>query len=301
MSDDRGARAAVLASEPMRDAGPRRGFVTGTLASVRDILAHRELLGLLVRRELKARYKDSVLGFLWTLIRPIAMLMVYFVALGKFLGGAASTPGFVVFIYTGLTAWTLFSESLMTGTASVVGNAGLVKKVYLPRELFPLAAIGASAVNFLAQLAILVATTAVAGHFPTGDRWWYLPLSLAVLLTYTTALVFLLSAANVGLRDIQYLVDVALLLLFWLSPIVYSWKQVSGNVGSTLITELYLANPMTLVVLGFQRIFWVQGEGQPAPDALGSRLGVALVLGLVLLWLCQRFFARLQANFAQEL
>src|SRR5665647_3433778 len=98
-------RTAALAQQPMRLAGPRRGFFVGTVQGIRDIVGQRELLVLLVRRELKARYKDSTLGLAWGLLRPIATLLIYYVALGKFLGAARSVPAFAVFIYTGLTAW----------------------------------------------------------------------------------------------------------------------------------------------------------------------------------------------------
>lgn len=300
MTDTAEARAAALAHEPLRIAGPRPGFMRGTLSSLRDIVGHRELLGSLVRRELKARYKDSALGFVWSLARPLAMLLIYYVALGQFLGAARNIPDFAIFIYTGLTAWGLFSESISIGTGSIIANSGLIKKVYLPREVFPLSVIGSSLFNFAIQLVILVGATVVAGAFPTGSRWWYFPLSLAVVLVWSTALVLLLSAVNVYLRDVQYLVEVLVMILFWASPIVYSWGLVRDHVSGGL-TELYLANPMTLAVIGFQQTFWVGGDGQPVPTHLGERLGIAVAVGLVVLWLCQRVFARLQSNFAQEL
>lgn len=300
MTDIAEARAAALADEPLRIAGPRPGFARGTLSSLRDIAAHRELLGSLVRRELKARYKDSALGFVWSLARPLAMLLIYYVALGQFLGAARDIPDFAVFIYTGLTAWGLFSEAISIGTGSIIANSGLIKKVYLPREVFPLSVIGSSLFNFAIQLVILIGATVMVGAFPTGSRWWYFPLSLAVILVWATALVLLLSAVNVYLRDVQYLVEVVVMIMFWASPIVYSWALVRDHVSGAL-TDLYLANPMTLAVIGFQQTFWVGGDDQPVPTHLAERLGIALAVGVVLLWLCQRVFARLQSNFAQEL
>ena len=299
-------RAANLAREPMRPAGPRLGFFRGTAQSVRDIVGQRELLGLLVRREIKAKYKDSALGFLWTLIRPLAMLLIYYVALGKFLEAERNIPSFAIFIYSGLTAWTLHSEIISIGSSSIVANSGLIKKVYLPREVFPLSVVGSAIVNFSIQMLILIGATAVARQFPMGSRWLYFPLSLLVLIVFATAFALLLSAVNVYLRDVQYLVEVALLIFFWASPIVYSWKLVTGALdkaalSGTWVEELYLANPVTLVILGFQRTFWVAGDDQPIPPDLGARLGIALAVGLVFLWLSQRVFSRLQSNFAQEL
>src|SRR5450759_3545720 len=96
-------RAQEIASEPMRPAGPRRGFFGGTFESIRDVWSRRELLNQLTRREIKARYKDSVLGFFWSLAKPLAMLLVYYVAIGNFLGAARSIPDFAIFIFAGLT------------------------------------------------------------------------------------------------------------------------------------------------------------------------------------------------------
>ena len=301
-SDD---RASLLAAQPLRPAGPRPGFLAGTAQSVRDVWAHRELLGLIVRRELKAKYKDSILGFFWTLARPLAMLVVYYVAIGKFLGaeyrpGQGGIPQFAIFIFSGLTAWQLYSDIVTSGTGSIVGNAGLIKKVYVPREVFPLGAVGAAVFNFTIQLGILIGATAVLGQFPTGTRWFTFPLALAVLVMFATALALFLAAVNVYLRDVQYLVEILTMILFWGSPIVYSWGLLSGQVDGILL-DIYLANPMTQVVLGFQHVFWVAGDDHPGPEHLTEWLGITLGVSVVLLWLAQRVFARLQSNFAQEL
>ena len=302
MDQQREVRAQQIASEPMRPAGPRHGFFSGTFESIRDVWSHRELLDQLIRREVRARYKDSVLGFFWSLAKPLAMLFVYYVALGKFLGAARSIPDFAIFIFAGLTAWQLFGDIVILGTASIVGNAGLIKKVYVPRELFPLSVVGSSLFTFAIQLGVLVAATAALGRFPTGDRWIFFVLALAVIVPLATALALLLSATNVYLRDVQYLVEIMLMIFMWASPIVYSWGLVQKELAThPLLQQLYLANPMTLVVLGFQKAFWVTGDGQPFPEHLGRSLVLMFGISMVLLWFSQRVFARLQSNFAQEL
>ena len=306
MTNESDARAARLAAEPLRAAGPRPGFIQGTVQSLRDIAGQGELLGLLVRRELKARYKDSILGFFWSLLKPLAMLVVYYVAIGKFLGAERipgrtdGVPDFAIFIFTGLTAWQLFSDIIVGGTGSIVANSGLIKKVYLPREVFPLSVIGAALFNFLIQASILVGATVLLNKFPTGDRWWYFVLALAVLVVFSTALALLLAAVNVYLRDVQYLIEIMIMILLWASPIIYAWKFVDAKLDG-LLQDLYTANPMTQVVLGFQRTFWVAGDDEPFPADLLQSLWITLGVSVVLLWLCQRVFSRLQANFAQEL
>jgi ABC-2 type transport system permease protein len=294
------ARARRLATEPLLAAGPTPGLFAGTARAFTDLWAYRELLVLLVRRELKARYKDSTLGFLWSLLRPLSLLLVYYVAIGKFLGAEREIPEFAVFVFTGLTAWTFYSEVISAGTGSIVGNGALIKKVYLPREIFPLAVVGSALFNMVMQLGVLVAAVPLAGSFPTGSRWLYFPMAILVLAVWGTAFAFVLSAVNVYLRDVQYLVEIGLMVLFWSSPIVYSWELVKKTLDPWVL-DVYLLNPVTLAVLGMQKCFWVAGSDRPFPDDLMLRMTGSLGVGLVLLWAGQRLFSRLEANFAQEI
>ncbi|MGI8536431.1 MAG: ABC transporter permease [Mycobacteriales bacterium] len=293
-------RVAALAEQPLTVVGARHGFLAGSVDSLRQVWLYRELLMLLVKREIKVRYKDSALGLLWTLIRPLAMLAVYYFAIGKFLGAQREIPDFAVYIFTGLTAYQLFSEIVSGCTGSILGNAGLVKKIYLPREVFPLSTVGSALFNFAVQLAVLVAATVAVGKVPTGERLLFLPLSVAVLFVWATAFGLMLAAVNVYLRDVQYLVEISLTVLFWTTPTVYSLGLVRNAVGPT-VESVYLANPLAAAILGMQRVFWVAGDSRPQADNLGVRLVVMLGVGAVLLWVAQRVFARLEGNFAQEL
>jgi ABC-2 type transport system permease protein len=301
MTTQKEARNERLAAEPLVPSGPVTGFVGGTADSIRGVWRYRELLDLLVKRELKSRYKDSALGFVWSLVRPLTQLLVYYIAIGKFLGAERSIPDFAIYIFTGLTAWGLFSEIVAAGTGSIVANGGLVKKIYLPREVFPLSVIGSASFNFVIQMVILVIAAFVVNAPPTLAGWGYVVLGTALLLIYATAAAFLLSAINVYLRDVQYLVEVVLMVGFWISPIVYAWSFVHDALQSEFLNALYLANPVTLAVLAFQRGIWVAGADLPQPTDLGLRIVIAIAIGLPLLWICQRVFARLQSNFAQEL
>jgi ABC-2 type transport system permease protein len=295
-------RFARLADTPMRAVGLVAGFSPRSVVqSVRDVFAHREMLDLLVRRDLKARYKDSALGFLWALVRPLVQLAIYFVVLGNFLGAARGIPDFAVYVFTGLTLMGLFQEIAVGGTGSVLANAGLVKKVYMPRELFPLASTGSALFNFGIQIVVLLAATILVGKPPIHWEIVYAIPSLLVILVYGLAFALLFAAVNVYLRDTQYLVEVATLLLFWMSPVVYSWQMAQGIITNPAILEVYTNNPLTLAILGFQRAFWVAGGDAAYPAQLALRLAIALVIGLVLLLISHRVFLRLQGNFAQEL
>ncbi|MDQ1744978.1 MAG: type transport system permease protein [Pseudonocardiales bacterium] len=291
--------------QPLARVNAPRSFFRGFGDTVGEVWQYRELLGNLIRKELKVKYKDSALGFVWSLLLPLVQLGVYWLVIGKFLG-AGAIPTYGVYIFCGLAVWTLFSEILSTATTSIVFNAGLVKKVYFPRELFPLAAVGAAVVNFIFQLVILLVADVIAGlsshQWPNLSRLPMPILGLVVLVVFATALGLLLAAANVYLRDVQHLITVVLMLWFWVTPIIYNVRRVSGTLPSALYS-LYLMNPMAPVVFSFQKFFWPQGEGTEYEFAgnIYGRLGVMLVVGLAFLWLAQRIFAKAQGNFAQEL
>lgn len=301
-ADVRRARYATLESTPLQTVGSSGPSFSSSWSSLREIWGQRQMLDLLIRRDLKARYKDSALGFLWSLVRPLTQLLIYYVVMGQFLGAARGIPDFAIYIFSGLTAYTLFSEVVNGSTGSIVGNSGLIKKIYLPREIFPLASLGSALFNFAIQFGILLIATLVLGRFPISPGLAYLIPSFLVIVIYSMAFGLLLAALNVYMRDIQYLVDVALMVLMWASPIVYSWSMVKNVVHSPLALEIYTDNPITLAVLGFQRALWIGGQGTAEyPAHLMLRLGIAAVIGLVLIVVFHRVFTRLQGNFAQAL
>lgn len=295
-------RFARLGSVPLARVGAAAGMRPRDVwGSIRDIFRQREMLDLLIRRDLKAKYKDSALGFLWSLARPLMQLAIYFVVLGHFLGAARGIPDFAIFVFAGLTAMGLFQEIAIGGTGSVLANAGLVKKVYLPREVFPLASAGSALFNAGIQLIVLLVATIAVGKPPLHPEILYVIPSLLVIVVYGLAFGLFFGAINVYLRDTQYLVEVAMMLVFWASPVVYSWQMVVGAVHSQFLIDLYTSNPLTLAVIGFQQAFWTSGDTLVQPEGLMLRLTVSLVVGLVLLFASHRVFLRLQGNFAQEL
>ncbi|MDJ0337583.1 ABC transporter permease [Cryobacterium sp. PH31-O1] len=298
-------RSLRIAQEPLLPVGQSTGFITGTWSSIKEVLAHRELLGLLVRREIKARYKDSSLGLVWSLAKPLAQLLVYYFAIGQILGVARSIPSFAIFVFVGLIVWGLFTEIVSSGTMSIVNNAGLVKKVYLPREIFPLAAVGGGLFNFGVQLIILIAATIIGGQVPLTPDLALAPLALINVIIFASAMGMLLAAVTVYLRDLQHLIEVVLTVLFWASPVVYSFSFVHAAIAGTWLEQLYLANPVTLSVLGMQKALWLAGSTESNqvnfPPDLALRLWISLFISIALLWIAQRIFSRLQGNFAQEL
>jgi ABC-2 type transport system permease protein len=190
---------------------------------------------------------------------------------------------------------------------SILNNAGLIKKVYLPREIFPLASIGSALVNFAVQFVVLIAGIIFLSHFRLSWDLLMAPAAFITLIVFATAAGLLLSALNVYARDIEHFVEIYVLVFFWVSPIVYPFTDVQHVLHGNWLEQIYLANPVTVAMIAFQRALWaggVEGTGKYAqswPDNLDLRLLVAFGASCVLLWLAQRVFARLQGNFAQEL
>lgn len=282
----------------------------GLVARLKELWSYRDLLRNLIVKELKVKYKDSTLGFVWTLVRPLLYLLVYSVAIGIFLGAGRTIPDFGVYLFTGLLVWTLFTDIVGGATGAIVSNAGLVKKVYFPRELLTLSVVGAALINAVLQVVVLVGAYVVTRQFPAVGDLYLVPLALVVLVLFSTALGLILGAVNVYLRDVEYLVEVGLLLWFWMTPIVYDWTKVRQQLvldhHLDWLFQIYLANPMANVVLAFQRALWPAGQ-TPAGSAfyyegnLAMRLGVLVVASLVFLWVAMKVFDKAQGNFAQEL
>ncbi|GAA5148568.1 ABC transporter permease [Microbacterium pseudoresistens] len=296
-------RFARLDAAPFSTIDSRGLRVSG--GKIREIFQRRQLLGLLVRRDLQARYRDSFLGFLWSVIRPLVQFVMYFVVLGQFLRAAEGIDDFAIYLFSGLTLYVFFNDMIAGATASIVGNSALVKKIYLPREVFPLASIGAAGFLFLVQLAVLLVAALAFQALPQpAEMLWFFP-SLLLVLVYGTALGLLLAAMNVYLRDMQYLTEVVLMLAMWASPIVYSWAMVRDVIDRfhmpLWMIEVYAANPLTIAVLGFHKAFWGAGVAADYPEHLALRMLIATIIGLVLLWGAHRVFTRVQGNFAQEL
>jgi len=207
---------------------------------LKDLWLHRELLFNMTRKELKVKYKRSVLGFLWSFMTPLIMLAVFGLVFSIL--ARTSMNWFVVYLMSGLFPWLFFSNSLMGSVGSVVGNPGLVKKVYFPREVLTLGAIGANIFHFVMQMLILLVFLVIIGwHFSINIL--YLPLVMLLEIVFTTGLSLFIAAANVYLRDIQHFTEVATMAWFWLTPIVYVIGTVMGVLGGWF--KVYLLNPMT--------------------------------------------------------
>ncbi|MHB1710959.1 MAG: ABC transporter permease [Acidimicrobiales bacterium] len=279
---------------------------------LKDLWTHRELLVLLTRSQLKMKYKDSVLGYLWSMLNPMLVLGIYYVIF-KYIAHNP-TPDFAIWLFSGLLVWNLFNGAAMAATTVVVGNAGIVKKVAFPRELLAISTVGVSLVLFLIQVGVLVLALAVFQHPPTYIYMTLLPLAMLDLIVFTSAVCIFLSAVNVYLRDTQHLTEVLLMAWFWSIPIVYEWLQVGPKFakhGLTWLKYIYVADPITPIAMTFQRAIYGQSyvvnhvRTVVLPDigfgAYVLALAAVLVASVGLFLLALIVFGRLEGNFAEEL
>jgi ABC-2 type transport system permease protein len=320
MVADRSPVAAEAAG--VNRSAARRGSVTRVVTPtisvrkrLREIWLSRELLIYLVRTEIKVKYKNSVLGLVWSMAAPAMTLAIYFFVFQIILGN--KMPHFVIFLFAGLLIWNLFSLGVLTGTGVVVNNAGIVKKVSFPREILALAAVGSACVFFFFQTIVMVIFMIVLHTAPDLS---YLPVLLLALVTgviLAAALAVLLSSINVYLRDTQHLIEVILTAWFWACPIVYAYQQNIGEkLGPKGLTWVYFLNPMVPLVLSFQRCIYahpttyakVNGVLTPfyVLPTKGMLWYVGLDLGVLFIALCLFLialatFGRLEGNFAEEL
>jgi len=258
---------------------------------LRVLVAHREILANLVRKELKVKYAASALGAVWSLLNPLVYLAVFsFVA--KVLG--AGIPNYPVYLLSGLLAWNLFSASMGPGARAVLDNANLVKKVAFAREILPLSAVGVGLVDFALQSAVLLLYIIVSGyglHLPELALW---PLAFVTLLVLTVALSLWFSALNVRYRDVGHLLNIALLVWFWATPIVYPWTF-EGLRDQVWFQWVLSLNPLAHLVIAYQELLFFTGPFSYLPS-LAVTGGVSLLVLLAGYWV----FDRLRDSFAEE-
>ena len=266
-----------------------------------------ELLTELVRKDLKVKYKNSTLGFIWSLANPLLYLAVFTLVFTQLLDNGIQA--FPVLFMSGFLVWNFFNLATLSGTGSVVGNANLVRKVRFPRVVLPLSSVGFAGVHFVLQLGVLLALLAVFYRDAFGPQLVLLVPALAVVTVFATAMALLASALNVRFRDVEHLLEVILLAWFWLTPIVYPVTFVRDQLAaSPWLFRLYMTNPMAGVVTAMQRAIYVHpvAGGREILPSGGygfylTWLGVAGAIALALLALGLWTFRRFQADFAEEL
>lgn len=272
-----------------------------------DVFRRRYLLSLLVRRELSARYQGSFLGLLWSYVQPLVRFSMYYFVIGVIIGLDRGVEQFAIHLFSAFVFVHYFTETFTAGTRSIVRNKALVKKMAMPREMFPVASMLVSAYHTIPQLVILTVACISVGWSPDWVGAGAGLLGFAVIGIFGTALALLFSAANVFFRDFQNIVSTFTTFIHFMVPMIYPFEKVAERFGAGFV-QIYLANPIAEAVLLIQRAFWVGTTKNPErtistgmPDDLFVRGFVMLGVSLVLLGIAQLVFKKLENKFPERL
>lgn len=284
---------AALTDPEFDTPGKNRGLI--------DVFRHRYLLSLLLRKGITTRYYGSALGWAWSYVRPAAQFLMYYLVIGVILKANRGMDFFPVYLFAGIITVNLFSEALRNTTSAITDNSSLVKKIYLPRELFPVSAVGVALVHFLPQVTVLLIVCLVLGWTITWMQVVAFLIGLFIVLIFALGLGLFFGAVNVAYRDARNVVDLILMFATWASPVLYSSEMVR-RIAPEWLYHLYMVNPVTTAVELFHNVFWLPlAPNSPRPEHLILNALVGLAIAAITLLIGQITFRKLEGNFAQHL
>ncbi len=282
----------------------------GLWARAKELSKYGYLLRSLVMRELKARYKNSFLGVLWSLLTPLGLMLI-FTAIFTAQGGQLRE--YPIFILTGMIPWQFFSGALISGTTAVIGNSSLIKKVYFPRELLPIASLLSNLVNFLIAFGVLIIFLYIFGIGLTIHVLW-VPIILLTQIIFTLGLCLLLGAITVLYRDVLMILNVVMLAWFFITPIIYPLSTLSKQViilGRAIESARIMRwlNPMASIVDAYRTVLWgtVVGNGDsryitPGPVSMDPGFFIRTFVTSLIIFIFGYFvFSRLEHLFGEKL
>jgi len=285
---------------------------------LRDVFRQRYLLWLLVRKEAKLRYAGSFIGLLWSYILPLTRFCVYyFIAVGV-LGRGAHVPNRALHIFSGMIIMQLFQTSLAGGSKAIIKNRGLLRKVNIPREMFPVASVVVSIYNLVPLYVVMLGGDFFYGWNPDIGALYAAILALAIAIVYGLGLAIILSAANVFVRDTANFVDVVNTVLRWTAPVIYTYSMILPKIEPyPWLHQLYICNPFNAAVMLNNRAFWIPsfpqnpetpnvdpiqaGSAAELPAHLFERGLIILAAGFVFVAVAQLVFSRVEGGFADKL
>jgi len=273
------------------------------VARFRELLRYRDLIQNLVMRDLKVRYKSSVLGFLWSLLNPLLLMLVFTVVFTVMMPNA-DIPKFPVFLLCALLPWNFFSSAMMGAVNSIVYNGSLIKKVYFPREIMPISVVLSTFVNFLLSLPVLFAFLAI---FQVPFTIWliYLPVIMVVQVVFAIGVALVLATLNVFYRDTAVILEVVLQAWFFLTPIFYpaeflpEWRTVLG-IALPVRRLTYILNPMASIVASYRSVLYGFTNGAPPAPPAWDFFSRTVVTAVVCFLIGYAIFIRHSWRFGEE-
>ena len=254
----------------------------------KDLYNYREFLKTNIQKDIRGKYKASFLGVLWSFVNPLLMTLVYAIVFPYLMRGA-EYEHYTTFLVIGILAWNWFSLSISLGTFVIIGNGGIIKKVYFPREILPISVVTSGMINYLISCIIIAIFLICSG---IGFSWQLVWLPLVILAQYllTLAIVFVTCAVNVYVRDLEYIVNFIVQMLFYGTPILYSTKLFEGSKIASFIN----CNPMTVIINCYRDIFYWQN----LPHI--KSLIVVIISSFILCLIGLAIFKKLSKGFAEE-
>jgi ABC-2 type transport system permease protein len=280
----------------------------GRVGGLMDVFRRRYLLKLLVRKELRVRYQGSPLGLAWSYVKPAVRFAMYFWIIGLLI--TRHLEDRPLHIFSGMIMVSFFTDALTSGSKSVVRNKALVRKINLPREMFPVSSIMVSTYHMLPMYVILLGGCMISGWQPDAMAFVAAVMAFVLVWIWGLGTALLLSAWNVYFRDVSNVVDVIQTVITWTTPMIYPFGIVKEQLQGTheFLYQLYLASPLSNAVLLQNRAFWTPSTDDPEANAAAElpshvfeRGALFIVLGLLFLWLAQVSFTRLEGRFAEKI
>ncbi len=290
---------AIRAMGPLQEPRQVRGL--------RDVFRRRYLLWLLARKEVKVRYSGSLIGLAWSYVTPIVRFLVYYFVANLII--SHNTPNRALHIFSGMIMMQFFSTSMSAGAKSVIKNKSLVRKINMPREMFPVASVAVSCYSIFPMYVVLLISDFICGWHPDPAAGLAAVLAFLIALIYGLALAIMLSAMNVFVRDTGNIVEVVNVVLRWTAPVIYTYSVIEPKLaGHPLLAKLYIWNPFNASVMLNNRAFWITtfpdihvAAKQELPPHMFERGFILLAAGFVFLAFAQMIFSRLDGDFADRL
>lgn len=262
------------------------GTIVTMLGSLRELYKYRDLLRILTERELKVRYKQTALGIGWAVLQPLALMVIFTLVFSYFTNINSEGIPYPIFSYIALLPWTFFQTAVQFGSMSVVNNSGLVSKVWFPREILPLSSLFAALVDFFIAGLMLIFIFPIYHISLTSQAWWIVVL-IPVQIIISSGIILILSALVVLYRDLKFVIPLALQILFYATPIIYSINSIPDR-----FFKLVLSNPLTGLVDSYRRVLLL-GKS-PNPYYLASSALIGVFLMVIGYW----FYKRVDKKFA---